>query len=360
MQPRPRTITYPSGVSSPRVTRRRPLRRSVGWPVTVLGCALGLVVPSSSTAARPSTEQNIQDSLGTAVHACNAAGQPSSSASQITAVATYDSKAPPWIGQTMAMGVVIGTTHTTCLQDREGIAPVNAQRFGIELVLPRGAKLVTEAASPVTCQYGPKSTPCPKSVTVRAGTQGGVQLAYAGTPDGRFPLAPFTQARLSFRVRLTRPFNGLGKRVPSCGRLHPPCSPKELKRFAQVVVEDDERGIEPAEHSTVSPLLPLYALHLSHTPTRTVDAAALLNGATLRLASLPPKATMRARLRRGNRTIARGRAKAHATGGKAKLRLRPIASRRGAIRPGRRLRLRLTLTAPGVIRQTASSWIRVR
>lgn len=337
-------------------------RRSRAWSMTALSVAIALGVPSSSTgASAKSTEQNIQDSLGTGVLACNAAGQPSSSASQVTAVVTYDAKAPPWMGQTVAMGVVLGTTNTTCTQDREGMTPANAQRFRVEVVLPPGATLVTDPSSPVTCQYGPKNTPCPQPITTRPGSHGGVQLAYGDDPDGWLTIGPFAQVRLAFRVRLTRAFNGLGKHMPStCGRHRAPCSPKKLHRFAQIVVDNDERGIEPAVHSTVSPLLPLYALRLTRIRTTGVTVAALLRGVRLRLQHLPAKARVRVRIRHRGVTIARKTARVRSAGGTAKLRLRPIASRTQAIRPGRRLRLTMTLSAPGVITQRATSWVRVR
>lgn len=330
-----------------------------GVTVAVLALALGLA-PASLAARDRSSEQTIQDSLGTGIPACNAAGQPSSSASQITGAVTYDSRALPWIGQTIPMSVVIGTTNTTCLQDREGTTVATAQRFGVEVVLPRGAKLRTATDTAVTCRFGPRSTLCPQAVSVRPGNRGGVQLAYDGAADGRFLIGPFTQVRLSFRVRLTRAFNGVGKRPPRCGRRRAPCSRAALKNFAAIVVDNDERAAEPAAHSTVSPLLPLLALRLVRLPTRSISAARARRGMTLRLVHLPRKAKVRARLRRGRTTIARQVATTGASGGKAKLRLRPVASRRGLIRLGARLKLRLTLAAPGVIRQAATSVIRVR
>jgi hypothetical protein len=341
----------------------------------LLVLALALVLPAAALAGgkkgaddggkkgggKRSSEVTLQDAVATGIPACDATGHASSSASSVTGAVTYDSDALPWDGQVVPMSVVIGTANTTCLQDREGVNATTAQRFGVELILPRGAKLVPgEAGSGVSCHVGPKEEACPGGVALGEGAHGGVQLSYEPAPDGRFLIGPFTQMRLSFRVRMTRGFDGVGKKLPHCGHHRTPCSAEELRNFAEVVVEADERAAEPTAHHTISALLPLLALRLTPVKTQSLSPAEVLQGMTLTLTNLPAKGKLAARLYRGKTTIATRSAATGDDGGEVKLKLLPRAAAAGRVSPGAKLKLRLTLTAPGVIRQTATSVIHVR
>jgi len=286
---------------------------------------------------------------------------------------------PPRVGEVFYAFALVGAIGDSCV----------TQLAHVEVLPPVGVELAISAQTPVVCEYGDGTTTTPVSVAEgcpQAGAAGlhGVALNRTTRADGLWELPLGRTLTLKVPLRATRPLAGLGGGTPSCARLRgaPPCRPDQAGDSLQVATWVLDGQGDPwlvpynaltavaapgAPATTPAPgAPPATSGGLLRRAPRSLRIASALRGVRVTVA-VPADASrvtavLRARLRGVRGGVLARASVTRARAGDLRLRLRPTAAARRALRRARRVTatLRVTVTPRGGRRQVATARVVLR